>query len=55
MVGLVMFGLMARVVVLIIGDICKLATKTIQFGLGSVLVNSVAAKKSSKCFKVSYF
>jgi len=41
MAGSATFGLMARVVVLIVGDICKLVTETIQFGLGSILVNFV--------------
>ena len=39
--GSATFGLMVGVVVLVVGDICKLATETIQFGLGSVLVNLV--------------
>ena len=32
---ILMFGLMAGVVVLAVGDIRKLVTETIQFGLGS--------------------
>ena len=39
--SLVTFGLIARVVVLVVGDIHKLATETIQFGLGSILINFV--------------
>jgi len=41
MAGPATFGLMAGVVVLVVGDIRKLATETIQFGLGSVLVNFI--------------
>ena len=41
MAGSATFGLMVGVVVLAVGDICKLATETIQFGLGSVLVDLV--------------
>ena len=41
MAGSATFGLMDRVVVLVVGDIRKLATETIQFGVGNVLVNFV--------------